>query len=70
MAETRTLRLTAANFADELPGLVGWTVEGGEELGPIVSGRVTWDGFDNARITGELDSDILGLPQTITVTRD
>lgn len=62
------LRLTAANLDEALqPGDL--ILDGGEDLGRIVSRRVTWDGYANAKIVGELGADTLGLPSTVRVER-
>lgn len=59
------IRLTAENI--DTVDLTGKVIEGAEDLGPVVHTRLTRDGFDNARITGENGWDILGLPSTINV---
>lgn len=61
-----TVRLTSANLVDELPELVGCLIVGAEDLGEVVSARVTSDGRSNARIVGTTGRDILGLPSEIT----
>lgn len=63
-----TLRLTADNVTRELH--CGDMFVGEEEFGPVVHVRLTRDGFDNARVTTDRDTDILGLPQTVTVYRE
>lgn len=65
---TREVRLTADTLADA--DLTGWTISGGEDLGPVRSIRLTRDGFDNAMIVGERSRDVLGLPCTVTAYRD
>jgi hypothetical protein len=61
----QTITLTAENIATA--PLVGLTIEGAEDLGPIRSARLTRDGFGNAMIYGELGRDVLGLPSTVTL---
>jgi hypothetical protein len=65
---TREVRLTADNLSET--DLTGWTISGGEDLGPVSNVRLTHDGLDNASITGDDGRDVLGLPCTITVYRD
>ena len=66
MTATKTVRLTVDNLDTEGAALVGWLIEGGEDLGVISGVRVTRDGFDNAMFVGSLDRDVLGLPSTVT----
>lgn len=68
-AEVAVIRLTADNVAEVAPLLVGWMIDGAEDLGPIRNVRVTWDGYHNAKVVGERGSDVLGLPSTVTAYR-
>lgn len=64
-----SVRLTAENIADEAPNLVGMLMDGAEDLGEVVSARLTRDGHDNAMIVGSVRRDVLGLPCDITAYR-
>lgn len=64
--DVKVIRLTAENIADEGPALVGWLIDGGEDLGEVVNVRLTRDGYANAMIVGSRGRDILGLPSTVT----
>ncbi|QNJ57687.1 hypothetical protein SEA_KEANU_82 [Streptomyces phage Keanu] len=64
-----SVRLTAENIADEAPNLVGMLLDGGEDLGEIVSARLTRDGHDNATLVGSVRRDVLGLPCNVTAYR-
>lgn len=65
--ETRKVLLTIDNVNDV--DLVGWVLEGAEDLGLITNIRATYDGFENARIIGDRGRDILALPSTVTAYR-
>lgn len=64
-----SVRLTADNIADEAPKLVGMLLDGGEDLGEIVTARLTRDGYDNAMLVGSVRRDVLGLPCDVTAYR-
>lgn len=64
-----SVRLTAENIADEAANLVEMLLDGGEDLGEIVSARLTRDGHDNAMIVGSVRRDVLGLPCNVTAYR-
>jgi len=64
-----TVRLTADNLADEAPNLIGCLLDGAEDLGEVVSVRLTRDGYANAMIVGTRGRDVLGLPSEVTAYR-
>ena len=69
MQQVATLRLTAENVIEKL--LPGDSFADDASLAPVKSVRLTRDGFDNAMVYFlDGSSDILGLPQTVKVTRD
>jgi len=65
-AQVYTVRLTAENLADEVDNLIGFLIDGAEDLGEVASVRLTRDGFDNAMIVGANGRDVLGLPSMVT----
>lgn len=67
--DVKVVRLTADNIAEEGPGLIGWYLDGAEDLGPVRNARKTFDGHENAKIIGSKGSDVLGLPSTVTAYR-
>lgn len=61
------VNITTDNLYDTIKA--GDIIVGAEDLGVVVSVRVTRDGFDNALVVGESGRDVLGLPSTIEVQR-
>ena len=62
----KVVRLTADNIDLEGTRLIGWLLDGAEDLGEVTFVRLTHDGYDNARIIGTRGRDVLGLPSTVT----
>jgi hypothetical protein len=64
--DVKVVRLTAENIDVEGSQLVGWLLDGAEDLGEVVNARLTRDGYANAMIVGANRRDVLGLPSTVT----
>lgn len=62
-----TVRLTADNI--DTAFRPGDTFTDDPGFGVVRSARLTRDGYDNAKIYTDRDSDILGLPSTVRITR-
>lgn len=61
------VRVTEHNLHEVIrPGDV---IFGAEDLGPVVSVRLTTDRYRNAMVTGTNNRDVLGLPSTVHITR-